>query len=222
MELFKNLPDKRYSTIVCDPPWPMKTIGKKKVIKGEHNHNQTRQIPYKMMTLDEIKQFPMLDLANVGAHVYLWTTNSMLRAAFDVLEAWGVNYHLTLPLVKKSGVAPCMGYVFAAEYCLLGFAGKPMQKFQMCGKLNWLLTSPIPKTHSQKPDEFYDLAEAMSPGPYIDLFSRKQRPQWTCWGDGVVTDSPIEDKDIIMPFSERKIIDYTKFDCHTNLTHEKM
>lgn len=208
--LFQGLPDKRYNTLVIDPPWPMKSIGKKKVIKGEHNHNQTRQIPYKMMTLDEIKQFPMSDLVNVGAHVYLWTTNSMLRAAFDVLEAWGVNYHLTLPLVKKSGVAPCMGYVFAAEYCLLGFAGKPMQKFKVCGKLNWLLSCPTPKTHSQKPDEFYELAATMSPGPYIDLFSRKKRNNWDAWGNEVYTEKTFEEEGIVMPVLDRFVVDYTK------------
>jgi N6-adenosine-specific RNA methylase IME4 len=182
-QLFANLPAGKYNTVVIDPPWKLKTIGKKKHLPGKRNHNQTRPIPYKMMSLDEIKQFPLSDLTNVGAHVYLWTTNSMLRAAFDVLEAWGVHYHLTIPLVKKSGIAPCNGYVFAAEYCLLGFAGKPMQKFTAVGKLNWLVSAPRPGMHSQKPDEFYELVSAMSPEPRLDCFSRRRLQGWDTWGN---------------------------------------
>lgn len=34
----------------------------------------------------------------------------------------------------------------------------------------------------------YDLIEACSPGPYLELFARFQRPGWTQWGDEVVED----------------------------------
>jgi N6-adenosine-specific RNA methylase IME4 len=138
------------------------------------------------LTLDEIKSFPLASLAEVGAHVYLWTTNKFLRSAFDVLDAWGCRFHLCMPLVKSSGIAPCCGYVFAAEYCLLAFYGKPMKKFTGIGKLNWMKTNPLAGTHSRKPDAFYNLIEAMSPGPYLDCFARQQRPQWTCWGNEVL------------------------------------
>jgi hypothetical protein len=52
------------------------------------------------------------------------------------------------------------------------FAEDGMLDFKACGKLNWLTTTPTPGTHSCKSDEFYPLVEAMSPGPYLDLFSR--------------------------------------------------
>ena len=186
--LYKNLPEQKYNTLVIDPPWQIATMGTRTVVASRRNHNQG-PVPYEMLTLEEIKQFPLRNLANDGAHVYLWTTNSMLPVAFEVLEAWGVHYHLTMPLVKKSGVAPCNGYVAGAEFCLLGFAGRPMQSFRSVGKLNWLLTSPRPHSHSRKPDEFYDLVEEMSPGPYIDLFGRQRRPNWDSWGDEV---KPVE------------------------------
>lgn len=38
--------------------------------------------------------------------------------------------------------------------------------------------------HSQKPDAFYDLIESVSPGPYVDLFARRQRLGWDSWGRG--------------------------------------
>lgn len=37
--------------------------------------------------------------------------------------------------------------------------------------------------HSQKPDAFYDLVELASPGPYLDMFARRQRLGWDTWGD---------------------------------------
>jgi hypothetical protein len=38
--------------------------------------------------------------------------------------------------------------------------------------------------HSEKPQAFFDLVEALSPGPYVELFARKARGStWTAVGD---------------------------------------
>jgi hypothetical protein len=37
--------------------------------------------------------------------------------------------------------------------------------------------------HSRKPDELYDIIEACSPGPYLELFARGGRPGWSSWGN---------------------------------------
>jgi N6-adenosine-specific RNA methylase IME4 len=73
----------------------------------------------------------------------------------------------------------------AFEFCLLGFFGKPMLRFTDIGKLNWLETNPVPGKHSAKPDAFYRLVETMSPGPYLDCFARRERTNWTVWGNEV-------------------------------------
>ena len=39
------------------------------------------------------------------------------------------------------------------------------------------------REHSRKPDEAYDLIEACSPGPRLELFARHHRPGWIQWGD---------------------------------------
>jgi N6-adenosine-specific RNA methylase IME4 len=124
-------------------------------------------------------------LAAPGCHVYLWATNKTLASAFDVLEAWGCRFHLCMPLVKKSGIVPCNGYVFGSEFCLLGFAGRPMLPFLTMGKLNWLTVNPVPGQHSAKPDAFYELVEEMSPGPRLDCFARKPRTGYDVWGDAI-------------------------------------
>lgn len=178
---FLNLPSSTFNTVVIDPPWPQPLTGK----MDRPRHQRASSLPYRTMSVDDIASFPLAGLCNPGAHVYLWTTNRFLCDAFAVLRSWGVRYHLTMPLVKTSGIAPCRGYVFGAEYCLLGFMGRPMQPFLSMGRLNWLVTNPLRGTHSRKPDAFYSLAEVMSPGPRLDCFARRCRDGWSVWGDEV-------------------------------------
>lgn len=37
--------------------------------------------------------------------------------------------------------------------------------------------------HSAKPEAFLDLVETVSPGPYLELFARRQRLGWDTWGN---------------------------------------
>lgn len=37
--------------------------------------------------------------------------------------------------------------------------------------------------HSQKPETLQDAAERIIEGPYLELFARRRRPGWACWGD---------------------------------------
>ena len=148
----------------------------------KRRENRAKKLPYKTMTLEEIKKFPIKDFANVGCHVYCWTTNKMLKETFDVLESWGVNFHLVLVWTKPSALAPCFAYKFATEFLLLGFFGKPMQKFIGKGKLNWV-KDYIARSHSSKPDTMYNLIREMSPEPRVDIFSRRVIAGFDSWGD---------------------------------------
>ena len=42
------------------------------------------------------------------------------------------------------------------------------------------------REHSRKPDEIYDIIEECSPGPYLELFARHKRQNWTQWGNEVI------------------------------------
>jgi N6-adenosine-specific RNA methylase IME4 len=39
--------------------------------------------------------------------------------------------------------------------------------------------------HSGKPLGFNGVVEALCDGPYLELFARRKREGWTCWGDEV-------------------------------------
>jgi N6-adenosine-specific RNA methylase IME4 len=39
--------------------------------------------------------------------------------------------------------------------------------------------------HSQKPEESFEWIESRSHGPYLEMFSRKERDGWTTWGNEI-------------------------------------
>ena len=55
-------PDKKYKTIYADPPWP--EYGGGKIKRGADRH-------YKLMSIEEIKNLPVRDLADTNCHLYL-------------------------------------------------------------------------------------------------------------------------------------------------------
>jgi N6-adenosine-specific RNA methylase IME4 len=46
--------------------------------------------------------------------------------------------------------------------------------------------------HSAKPELFLDLIEQMSPGPYVELFARRNRLGWDTWGDQALGTAEME------------------------------
>ena len=53
-----------------------------------------------------------------------------------------------------------------------------------------VVTMEKDRTHSHKPDVFYEIIEKMYTfGPYVELFARNTRPGWEAWGNEVDTDA---------------------------------
>lgn len=69
----------------------------------------------------------------------------------------------------------------AHETCLIGKRGKPVRKDKGVPSV---IVAPR-SAHSAKPDRFYDMIERLCDGPYIDLYGRQLRRNWTVWGDQV-------------------------------------
>jgi N6-adenosine-specific RNA methylase IME4 len=142
---------------------------------------------YPVMRTADIVAMPVSKTAESNAHLYLWTVNKFLREAHDVAEAWGFRPMtlLTWGKVKDDGTASMKtGYYFrgATEHCLFAVRGSlPLQVKH--GKPTLYLSRRLP--HSVKPDWFYALCEECSPGPRLELFARRVRPGWTCWGNEV-------------------------------------
>jgi N6-adenosine-specific RNA methylase IME4 len=67
------------------------------------------------------------------------------------------------------------------ELLLFGTGGKNARTLAP-GRPQVNFVRTIKHEHSRKPDEFYSLVEACSPGPYLELFARGTRAHWTYWG----------------------------------------
>lgn len=166
----------KYRTIVADPPWDVKQPPHAFGASGNS------ALPYSTMSIAEITAMPVVDLAHERAHLYLWVVNRHLRHAHGIAEAWGFKPSMVLTWCKAPmGQGP--GYEFASntEFCLFARRGKADYPPPHRVNRNWW---EWPRgLHSAKPEEFLDLVERVSPGPYLELFARRQRIGWDTWGD---------------------------------------
>ncbi len=184
----------RYRTIVADPPWKVKAGsagGAYKVVNGVQVWNNagmpTRDLSYDSMTLDAIKALPVADFAEDDAHLYLWTTNGYLPHAFDVIRAWGFTYSTTLVWCKTPFGGGGLGgkWRITTEFLLHATRGSLAGTGEIIG--TWwhqkrAYEGGYPK-HSSKPASFQDRIEQVSPGPYLEMFARRQRLGWDTWGN---------------------------------------
>ena len=192
-----------YATIVADPPWNTKagpagapyTLDEDGIQRWDKVSRPSRPLAYQSMTVDEIKALRVADVVAADAHLYLWATNGYLRDAFDVVKAWGFQYSTTLVWAKNiMGGGLGGAYGISTEYCLFCRRGALAARSRVKGTwFNWKRPYDErgkPK-HSAKPSEFMAMVEAVSPGPYLEMFAREKRPCWHAWGNEVESDLEI-------------------------------
>lgn len=172
-----------YGAILADPPWQFTNRTGK--IAPEHR----RLTRYTTLTHRAIHDLPVAEAAAAHSHLYLWVPNALLREGLEVMEAWGFAYKTNLiwHKVRKDGGPDGRGVGFyfrnTTEMVLFGVRGRLRTLAPGRRQVNILKTRK--REHSRKPDELYDLIEACSPGPYLELFARGQRPGWQQWGNEV-------------------------------------
>jgi N6-adenosine-specific RNA methylase IME4 len=169
-----------YSTVVADPPWeyPDGFVTLSRAAGNTFYQRREYNLPYPSMTLDEIAALPVDDLAGRNARLFLWTTNRWLPSAFEVIDAWQFTYKQTLtwgkPNALSGSVAP------NSEFLLVASRGSPGVLSRLPNAVIWHSQT---KTHSRKPELFLDLVEQVSPGPYLEMFARRNRLGWDTWGN---------------------------------------
>ena len=171
-----DLKMKKYKTIYADPPWYEQGGGKIK--RGADRH-------YSLMKTEEIKRFPVAELADDNCHLYLWVTNNHLPDAFAVMEAWGFRYITCITWVKdKIGLGQY--YRGLSEHCLFGAKGRLPYKVIDGKRAQGKTAFYAPKTkHSEKPQEMRKMIELVSYAPRIELFARKRFDGWDALGDEI-------------------------------------
>lgn len=170
-----------YATILADPPWRFQNSTGK--VAPEHR----RLLRYPTMELQEIMELPVPKLAAARSHLYLWVPNALLMEGLQVMKAWGFTYKSNVVWfkVRKDGGPDGRGVGFyfrnVTELVLFGVRGSMRTLQPGRTQVNMLATRK--REHSRKPDEIFDIIEACSPGPYLELFARFRRAGWDQWGN---------------------------------------
>lgn len=159
-------------TTVIDPPWDWGD-------EGDVSQFGRGDPTYHTMSLEELLALDVAASVAKDAHLYLWITNRSLPKGFALMERWGFRYVTCLTWCKPS---IGMGNYFrgSTEQVLFGVRGSlPLLRNDVG---TWFNAKRGDK-HSAKPDAFYDMVESCSPGPWRELFARKQRRGWLpAWG----------------------------------------
>jgi len=175
----------QYGTILADPPWQFQNKTGK--VSPEHR----RLSRYCTLCLQEIIDLPVGKIAAERAHLYLWCPNALLPQGLAVLAAWGFQYksNIVWHKVRKDGGSDGRGVGFyfrnVTELLLFGVNGKNARTLR-AGRTQVNLVASRKREHSRKPDEQYELIEACSWGPYMELFARGTRKGWDVWGHEAV------------------------------------
>ena len=179
--------DGGYRTVLADPPWRFTNRTGK--VAPEHR----RLDRYSTLDLDAICAIDVASAVADRAHLYLWVPNALLPDGLRVLEAWGFRYVSNLVWAKRrldgGPDGRGVGFYFrnVTELILFGVRGKNARTLDPARRqVNMIETRK--REHSRKPDEQYDLIEACSPGPYLELFARHPRTGWDAWGDEAAPD----------------------------------
>lgn len=178
-------PDKKYQIIYADPPWKYNSRAnhKTRFRGGACGH-------YDLMTMAEIKNLPVKDIADNSSVLFLWTTFPYLKEQLEVFESWGFKYKtLGFSWIKtnKKNHKPFFGVGYYTksncEICLIGTRGKVRKP--AVNTVSSVIICPR-REHSKKPDEARAGIEALYPNTKkIELFARQKVSGWDCWGNEI-------------------------------------
>jgi N6-adenosine-specific RNA methylase IME4/ParB-like chromosome segregation protein Spo0J len=152
----------RVRTLVVDPPWAYEMAGR-------------ASIPYATMSHEEMLALPAAAWVEDDAHLYLWTPNSHLALAVELMARWGFAYKTALVWVKP---AIGLGSYFrnSTELVLFGVRGKLRTK-PAAAAIPTYFEAPTGE-HSEKPEAFFELVRAASYPPFGEAFQRRARPDF--------------------------------------------
>lgn len=173
--------DRKYNIIYADPPWKYSDSG----------CNGACEKHYKTMTVNEICNLPVQNIADKDCILFMWTTYPMLKESLKVMKAWGFTYKtIAFQWLKqnKSG----KGFYFGlgrwtrgnTEPCLLATKGKPY-KFVQSKAISQLIEYPLTRHSAKPPIVRNKIIELMGDLKRIELFARQTVDNWDCWGDEV-------------------------------------
>jgi site-specific DNA-methyltransferase (adenine-specific) len=173
------------SIIYADPPWQY-TISN---ISKKNGHAENH---YNTMTIEELKQLKVSEIANDDSILLLWTNGPQMKNSLKLMKAWGYKYTTLFAIWVKTDKngnlkGKRLGYYTRqlSEVVLLGTRGKVLKyKKEKCPFVpNTFLEQSY--EHSRKPERVREMIEEIFKNvPKIELFARTSNYlRWDAWGD---------------------------------------
>lgn len=181
---------KKYQIIYADPPWQ---YGSKQPFRSEGIRFHALEKEYKTMGINEIKKLPVIDIAHKDCALFMWATDSHIKEAIELMEAWGFKY-VTVAFIwekvtNKGNLVANLGAWTMKNYelCLFGTRGA-MQKHKKIHNVYQKVVSERTK-HSRKPQEIRNRIKTIFGDlNCIELFARNKTDGWDVWGNEVESD----------------------------------
>jgi len=176
-----------FTVLYADPPWHY---------DDERPGIAASEIFPTMTVPDLIKLFRerLNDRLTPACVLFLWATNPILPAAFELLEGWGFKYRAHM-IWEKPG--PTLGTWVRGQHELLFIAtrGNMPTPLESTLPVSIFKGAPWSRRHSAKPDRAYEIIEAMYPGvAKLEIFARQhgRKDCWTFWGNEIPQHEALE------------------------------
>lgn len=167
------LPSDTYRVIYADPPWSYGNSG-----LDDYGHAERH---YPSMTIDELCQMPVREMADDNAVLFMWVTSPLLEECFDVIRSWGFKYKTSFVWDK---VKHNFGHYNSVRHELLLVCTRGSCTPDVKTLHDSVQTIERTDKHSEKPEEFRRIIDGIYPnGRRIELFSRKQVEGWDAYGN---------------------------------------
>jgi N6-adenosine-specific RNA methylase IME4 len=135
---------KKFGTIYADPPWMY-----------EDDRLQPPGYHFRGMTIPEISNLPVRELAADDAHLHLWTVDAVLEESFKVFRAWGFDLQCSFVWTEDQ-LGTGNLWRKSHDIVLTGRRGNA-KRFNDKGLRSWINTDRL--AHSEKPEEVRKLIQ---------------------------------------------------------------
>jgi N6-adenosine-specific RNA methylase IME4 len=177
-----------HAVICADPPW----LFDDKLPGASRGAEKN----YAVMTVEDLCAMQLPMIAD-DAILALWRVSSMVEEAYRVVRAWGFEPKAEIVWRKRTKKGKRhfgMGRLTRGEHetAILATRGR-YSHLVKAKNIRSTFSAPVPSDekgrpiHSAKPEKFSAVMEKLARGPYCELFSRRQRPGWTCVGKEMPT-----------------------------------
>jgi len=182
---------KKYGVIYADPAWQYDDkLGNNPTYGG---------ITYKTMSIKELKEMPVKDIADKNCALFIWVTSPLLEDGFEVIKSWGFKFKTVafnwVKISKQGNFFHNSGRwtMGNCELCLLATKGNPKRIRKDIKQLQILKR----EGHSKKPNLIRKLiTDLMGEDiPKVELFARGNKERdllnfnkfdgWDTWGNEV-------------------------------------